>query len=132
MGVTTNSRCLEGLVMPQGAIFVGWGETPAGYRQKAAKVFEEAIAFYTRAQQKGDIDSFEPVFLDYHGGDLGGFILIKGDRDKLNRLRMSHDFEVLNARSAIIVKNLGVIDAFVGDELNRRFADFKAHSSELD
>ena len=118
--------------MPKGAIFIGWGETPAGYRQKAAKVFEEAIQFYTRLQQKGDIESFEPVFLDYHGGDLGGFILLKGDREKLSRLRMSPEFESLNARSTIIVKNFGVVDAFVGDELQRRFAEFKKHSSELD
>ena len=29
------------------------------------------------------IESFEPVFLEPHGGDLTGFILIQGDAAKL-------------------------------------------------
>jgi hypothetical protein len=118
--------------MAKGAIFIGWGETPAGYRQKAVKVFDESLQFWKRMQQKGDIESFEPVFLDYHGGDLGGFILVKGDREKLSRLRMSPEFERIHARASIIVKNLGIIDAFVGEELQRRLADFAKESSELD
>ncbi len=118
--------------MPKGAIFIGWGEIPAGYRQKALRVFDESLQFWKRMQQKGDIESFEPVFLDYHGGDLAGFILVKGDREKLARLRMSSEFETINARASLIVRNLGVIDAFVGEEMQRRLADFAKQSSELD
>jgi hypothetical protein len=118
--------------MPKGAIFIGWGETPAGQRQKAAKVFDEAMLFYKRLQQTGEIDSYEPVFLEFHGGDLGGFILLKGDRDKLNRLRMNPEFENLNSRSSIIVNNFGVIDAFFGEELLRRLTEFRKNAAELD
>ena len=97
--------------MAQGALFVGWGEVPAGYRQKALKVFNEALDYYRRLKQRGEIDSFEPVLLDYRGGDLAGYLLLKGDRDKLNRIKMSTEFQTIQARASLIVARLGVVDA---------------------
>jgi hypothetical protein len=117
--------------MAKGAIFIGWGDPLPGYREKALKVFNEAMQFWARLQKQGEIESFEPVFLDYHGGDLSGFSLIRGDREKLSRLRMNPEFESINARAALITKNLGVVDAFIGDELQRRLADFQKQVSDL-
>jgi len=118
--------------MAKGAIFIGWGENPAGYRQKALKVFDESMQYWKRLQQKGEIESFEPVFLEAHGGDLSGFVLIKGDREKLNRLRMSPEYESMLARASVIVRNLGVVDAFVGEELQRRLVESAKQIAELD
>jgi len=36
---------------------------------------------------EGEIESFEMVLLEPHGGELGGFILLRGDQDKLARIR---------------------------------------------
>ena len=118
--------------MAKGALFIRFGFPFPGYRLKSVKVFAESTEYWKRLQEKKEIDSFEPVFLDYHGADFAGYILIRGDRDKLSKLQMDPEFERLNQRAAVVVSSFGVIAAFTGDELQRRFADFQKQSSELD
>ncbi len=117
--------------MPEAALFVGWGPAVRGREQKALQVFEEAIAFYTRLQQAGEITSFEPVALEPHGGELAGFFLIRGEPERLQRVRASEEFLRLNNRAGLIVDHLGVVTAFVGDELRRLFADWGTQAAEL-
>lgn len=117
--------------MAAGALFVGWGPAVRGREQRALQVFDEALQYYTRLQQQGDIDSFEPVLLEPHGGDLGGFILVRGDQEKLSRVRTSDEFQRLNARAGLIVENLGVITAFVGEGLQHAMGDFHAEIAEV-
>ena len=117
--------------MATSALVIGWGPTVRGREQKALQVFNEAIQYYTRLQQQGTIESFEPVALEPHGGDLQGFLLVRGDREKLNALRSSEEFLRLNNRAALVVDNLGVVTAFIGEELQRLFADFQTQASEL-
>jgi hypothetical protein len=117
--------------MATGALVIGWGPTVRGRELKALQVFNEAIQFYTRLQQQGTIESFEPVALEPHGGDLNGFLILRGDREKLNALRSSEEFLHLTNRAAQIVDNLGVITAFIGEELQRQFADFGTQAAEL-
>jgi hypothetical protein len=50
--------------MADAALFVGWGNAVRGRERQALKVFAEAAEFYTRLQQEGEIESFEPVFLE--------------------------------------------------------------------
>jgi len=115
------------------ALFIGWGEVPPGKFKKALKVFNEAVEFWTKMQKQGEVESFEHVFLDPHGGDLAGFNLVRGEREKLNRIRMNPEFQkIVLTRSPLIVKNVGVIDAYIGDEIQRRLGDFAKQAEELD
>lgn len=117
--------------MANGALFIGWGPDIPGREQKALQVFDEAIQFYTRMQQQGQIASFEAVALEPHGGDLHGFLLVRGDLDKLAHLRTNDEFTRLNTRGQLVVQNLGVIGAYVGEELAAFFANFQKQSAEL-
>jgi hypothetical protein len=117
--------------MATGALVIGWGPDVRGRELKALQVFNEAIQYYTRLQQQGTIESFEPVALEPHGGDLNGFVLVRGDREKLNALRSSEEFIHLTSRAVQIVDNFGVITAYIGEELQRLFADFGAQAAEL-
>ena len=56
------------------AIFIGWGDPVHGRELKGLEVFGEAVALWGRLQQEGAIESFEPVLLGPHGGDLQGFL----------------------------------------------------------
>ena len=71
--------------------------------RQAVKVFNETFEYYSRLQQEGEIESFEPILLEPHGGELSGFYLLRGDRDKLARIRSSEEFERLTARAELIV-----------------------------
>lgn len=117
--------------MATAALFIGWGEVIPGREQQALEVFQEGVAYWTRLQQAGEIESFEPVQLEPHGGDLQGFVLIRGDRDKLNRLRYSDEWLRLNLRAGLVVRSLGVVGAFIGEEMSRQFANFQAQAADL-
>ena len=117
--------------MPQGALFIGWGEGIPGREQKGLQVFNEALQYYTRLQQQGEIDGFEPFRLEPHGGDLLGFILLRGDREKLDRLRSNEEFVRLTLRAQLIVQRVGVVGAYTGDELNRMMSDYQQQLAEL-
>jgi hypothetical protein len=54
------------------ALFLGWGPVVRGRELKALEVFQETLTYYGTLQQDGRIDSFEPVLLAPHGGELGG------------------------------------------------------------
>ncbi len=113
------------------AIFVGFGTPIPGREAKANQVFSEAVQEYTRLQQQGEIESFEAALLEPHGGDLGGFILIRGEREKLDRIRASAEFIRLNTRGQTVVHNLGVVNAFIGEQLNRQFASYESDIADL-
>lgn len=117
--------------MSESALFIGWGDAVRGREQKALEVFQEVVQFYAGLAQRGEISSFEPVALEPHGGDLAGFAIIRGSREQLDRLRASDDFERLNARGGMVVEKLGVVKAYVGEGLQKLFAEFGKQAAEL-
>ena len=108
--------------MADAGLFVGWGEVVRGRERDAAELFQETLGYYGRLQEEGVIDGFEPVFLEPHGGDLTGFILIRGDADKLAALRVSEEFTRLSIRVGLIVDRLGIVGADLGERLQRQVA----------
>ena len=117
--------------MADAALFIGWGAVVPGRERQAQRVFDEAVAYWTRLQQEGELESFEPVALEPHGGDLQGFCLLRGERDRLSRLRHSDEFRRLNARAALVVANYGVVSAHLGQELGREFATYQEQLGAL-
>jgi hypothetical protein len=106
--------------MADSGLFIGWGEVVRGRESEAVEVFNETLAFYTRLQEDGTIESFEPVFLEPHGGDLNGFILIRGNAEKLAALRVSDEFTQLSLRATLIVDGFGVVGADLAERLQRQ------------
>jgi hypothetical protein len=106
------------------ALMIGWGAPVRGREQKALDAFQEVLQFYGKLQQQGEIQSFEPVALEPHGGELAGFLLVKGDPEKLARIRGSEEFIALTTRAQLLVDDIGIVGAFVGDNLQSLFADF--------
>jgi hypothetical protein len=103
-------------------LFIGWGDVVRGREAESLEVFNEVIAYYGRLQEEGMIESFEPVFLEPHGGDLGGFILIRGDAEKLAALRVSDEFTQSLIRAGLVVNGLGVVGADLAGRLQRQMA----------
>ena len=117
--------------MADAAIFIGWGATIEGREAKALAVFGESMAYYGTLQQQGTIESFEPVILTPHGGDLAGFILLRGDAAKLAALKQTEEFQRQTTRAQLIVHGLGVIDAAIGASLATGFAVFQQQIQSL-
>jgi hypothetical protein len=113
------------------ALFLGWGPIVRGRELKGLEVFQETLGYYGKLQQEGQIDSFEPVLIAPHGGDLAGFILLHGERSKLDEVRSSEEFERLVVRAASVVDDVGVIDASTGEALGEAMRRFREASEDL-
>jgi hypothetical protein len=117
--------------MADEALFIGWGEVVRGRERKAVEVFNESIQYYAQLQQDGKIESVEPWVLAPHGGDLAGFVLLRGEREQLDEIQRSADFERLQTRAGLIVDRTGAINAYTGDALGRLMGQFEDATADL-
>jgi hypothetical protein len=117
--------------MADEALFFGWGEVVRGRERTAVDVFNETIQYYAQLQQDGKIESFEPWFLAPHGGDLAGFVLLRGERAQLDEIQRSPEFERLQTRAGLVVDRIGTIDAYTGEALGRLMGQFQDAAGEL-
>jgi hypothetical protein len=112
-------------------VFVGFGFPARGREEGATKVFQEMMQFLGSQAQSGTIESFEPVFLQPHGGDLGGFVLIKGERSKLDGMVASSEFQRIATRAQITVEHLGIVNCFLGKEMESQMGTFLPDTADL-
>jgi hypothetical protein len=112
-------------------VFIGFGFPVRGREKGAAKVFEELLQLLGKQSQAGAVESFEPCFLQAHGGDLGGFVLVRGDRAKLDQMVASQEFNRLATRAQLTVENFGIVNCWLGDEIQQQMATFMQAAGEL-
>jgi hypothetical protein len=117
--------------MADAGLFIGWTVPVRGREQKSLTVFDKALELFGRLQQQGEIEGFEVVFLEPHGGDLGGFVLLRGDGDRLAQVRVSDEMQRLVARADLTVDGFGVVGAVVGDGIQPQFELYRAQLDEL-
>jgi hypothetical protein len=117
--------------MAEAGLFVGWGQIVRGRETKGLGVFGDAVGFWTAQQESGAIEGFETVLLGPHGGDLAGFILVRGSSEQIAAVRANEDFQRINARAAAVVDGLGIIDAVLGDGIGAAMTMFQDVIAEL-
>jgi hypothetical protein len=117
--------------MADAGLFLGWGPPVRGREAVGLEVFGEAIEFYGKAQQEGRIEGFEAVLLEPHGGELGGFFLIRGSADQMSARRADDAFERLTTRASFVVDDVGVVGAYLGDGLARAMGIYQGQIADL-
>ena len=95
-------------------IFFGWNRAVPGREGMAAELFAHAVNYYSQLQASGQITSWEPVFLNRHGGDLNGFFLIKGEHAKLEAVLHSDEWLDLVLRADMYLTGVGAIQGWTG------------------
>jgi hypothetical protein len=108
--------------MTDRALFVGFGSPVRGREERAVEVFGEWTAMLGRMQSDGRIDSTEVALLDPHGGDLGGFFMIRGSEEQCAALANDEEFRRASLDAGLIVDNFGVVPAVTGDRIGREMA----------
>ena len=96
---------------------------PGVWEPSAAK-FGEFVGYVTKLQAEKHIDSFEPVLMRPHGGDLNGFFLIRGDAGKLATLRQSDHWKDWEAWGGYHMQGFGVIECALADGVGDFMARF--------
>jgi hypothetical protein len=117
--------------MAEAGLFIGWGEPVTGREAKGLEVFAEALAYFGKAEQDGRVESQETVLLDPHGGDLAGFILARGSEAQISALRAEDEFERVITRATLVVRNVGVVDAALGEGMQAAIGIYQAAVSDL-
>ena len=96
--------------MATACLFIGWNR-PYVDKQKEAFGYltKEGQQNLTKWKKEGWFENSEYFGLTAHGGDLNGFILLKGERAKLDELRRTDDFERFSMRMASLFDRYGVV-----------------------
>ncbi|MGH3109401.1 MAG: hypothetical protein ACRDQT_00620 [Gaiellaceae bacterium] len=72
-----------------------------------------------------------PLIVCPHGGDLAGFVLIRGEAEKLSALRVSEEFNQFSLRATLDVDNYGVVGADLAERLQRQVEYFSAQIAAI-
>jgi hypothetical protein len=105
--------------MPEAGLFIGWGAVMSGREKEALEGFGDAQDFWARMQQDGRIESFETVLLEAHGGDLAGFILVRGTREQIDAARVDEEFRRQVVRAGMLLDRVGVVTAMLGEGIQQ-------------
>ena len=108
--------------MADRVLFIGWNRPVVGREQQAMKLFQKAMEYYSKLQTSGKIESFEPIMLTHHGGDLNGFIILKGDAKKLAEIREEATFVENSIEAAFCLDGFGIVSGYVGEGMKDIFS----------
>jgi hypothetical protein len=103
-------------------LFIGWGEVVRGREDRALEVFNETVELYGQMQADGRIEDFELALLTPHGGDLQGFAMLRGSESQIDAAARDEDLRRLMTKASLVVDNLGLIPASIGEGLGRDMA----------
>ena len=107
--------------MANQALFMGWNRSVRGREEQAMKLWGKTMEYYGKLQAEGRIESFEPVILTAHGGDLNGFFLIRGEGKNLDAIRREEEFINFIIEAGYCLDSFGVINGFIGEGLEAVF-----------
>jgi hypothetical protein len=117
--------------MPDSGLFIGWGKVVRGREGPAVDSFNETVGYLGQLQGDGRIEDFELCFLDPHGGDLDGFMLLRGSADQIDAVRRDDDFIRHMLRADLVVENLGVVGASLGERIAQEMALYQEEIGAL-
>jgi hypothetical protein len=101
--------------MSYNVVFVGWNRVVPGREALGLALFQEFQQYLGGLQGAGTIASFETVLLNAHGGDLNGFVLVRGEPDKLDAMQASEEWMKFNTRAGLLLEGNGTVRGVTGD-----------------
>lgn len=117
--------------MEKGALFVGWGSIITGREKIAPRVLNEAMQYLQKLKTEGQLDSIEVIILEPHGGELDGFVLVKGDKNVLANLRVDDEFVKMIVGVQLVHTKVGVVWAYSGAEIQSLFQMWDEQEEKL-
>ena len=117
--------------MEKGALFVGWGSIIVGLEKTAPRVLNDAMQYLQALQKDGKLDSIDVILLEPHGGELEGFVLIKGNKDFLAKLRVEKEFIEIIVSVQLVHTKVGVVWAYSGAEMQTLFQIWDRQEEKL-
>jgi hypothetical protein len=95
--------------MATACLFLGWGRPRPGRDREAFGHLPEVVAQLDKFREQGWFERQQLIGLTPHCGTLNSFILLEGQRAKLDELRRSDEFERFSIRLAMLFDGYGVV-----------------------
>jgi hypothetical protein len=102
-----------------------------GREKRALEVYNETLQYWGRLQQEGRIERFDVAVLGPTGGDLGGFMLVRGTAQQIDSVRRTDEYLEQIQRVQMIADHLRIADAFVDDGLAQIMGQYQKVVDEL-
>ncbi len=96
--------------MAPAVLFIGWDRPLPGVDPKKAygHLVTEGVPYLRKLEGKA-YERIETIALTAHGGDVNGFILLHGERAKLDELRRTDEFEAFVFKLGSLFQGLAVV-----------------------
>ena len=116
--------------MADRVLFIGWNRAVVGREKQAMQLFQKYMEYFTKLKKEGRIESYEPVLLSAHGGDLNGFWLLKGSAQKFAEIRQDSAFGDLIIEAGYCLEGFGVVLGYIGEDLTNLLSRFSKFASD--
>jgi hypothetical protein len=105
--------------MAQACLLIGFNRPLPGREAEAFKLLESSIATLEGFKKEGWFESYDVIGLTPHHGSLNNFMLLKGERAKLDELRRTDVFERFSLSLGRLVDGYGVVPGVTLDGLRK-------------
>jgi hypothetical protein len=95
--------------MANAVLFIGWNRPHVGMEDKAFNWLATEGREHLRKNEGKSFERMELLALTAHGGDLNGCIVLFGEREKLDALRRTDQFEAFVMKMSGLFDKVGVI-----------------------
>jgi hypothetical protein len=103
--------------MAEAALCTVWGDPVPGREKQALDVYSDVVQYWARLQQEGKIEHFDITVLTPTGGDVTGFLVVRGTAEQIDSVRRTKEYQQLLTRVQLAVSHLRVNDAYVDEGL---------------
>jgi len=103
--------------MAEAALCTVWGDPIPGREKRALNIYNEAMQYWARLQQEGKIERFDVTVLAFSGGDVAGFLVVRGTAEQIASVRRSQEFQQYVARGQLVASHVSVARAYVDEGL---------------
>lgn len=95
--------------MANACLFIGFNRPPPGREAQAFQALDASLETLERFKAEGWFESYDVIGLTPHCSSLNNFLLLKGERARLDELRRSDAFERLSVGLARLLDGYGVV-----------------------
>lgn len=95
--------------MATACLFIGWDRPRPGRDAAYGQLMSETLDQLEKFQKEGWFESFDVIGLTPHCANLNAFVLLKGERAKLDELRRTDVFERFSMQLGQLFDGYGVV-----------------------
>lgn len=111
--------------MAEAALCTTFGEPVPGREKQALKIYGDTVEYYTRLQQEGKIERFDVTIIGPTGGQVNGFIVVRGTANQVDTLRRTKEFQQMINSVQLVASHTSVHDAYVDEGLAQIMSQYQ-------